>query len=167
MLRMLVVDDEPTVCDAMQAGLEEYCGATVLCRSTGGAAVDVMKNQRLDAIIADVDLPGINGFELAERAANLNIPILLSPGHPDAVAVCLQYSYPHLAKPFLPSDLAEKAIQIIRASAENIAQVRASTEKLMAGAADLDEAIKQARRTVDQSLSITARIVSGGGRVVC
>jgi DNA-binding response OmpR family regulator len=107
-----------------------------------------MKGQRLDAMITDVDLPDINGFELAECAANLNVPILLAPGHPDAVSVCLQYSYPHLAKPFLPSDLAERAIQIIRAAADNIAQVRASTAKLVTTAADLDEAIKQARRTI-------------------
>jgi CheY-like chemotaxis protein len=167
MLRVLVVDDEPTVCDAMQAGLEEYCGATVLCRSTGVAAMEVMKGQRIDAIVTDVDLPDINGFELAERAANLNIPILLAPGHPDAMAMCLRYSYPHLAKPFLPTDLAEKAIQIIRAAAENIAQVRASSAKLRATAANLDEAIKEARRTIAQSLSITARIARGGGPAVC
>jgi len=163
MLRVLVVDDEPTICDAIQAGLEEYCGATVLCRSTGVAALEVMKGQRLDAIVTDVDLSDINGFELAERAANLNIPILLAPGHPDAVMMCARYSYPHLAKPFLPSDLAEKAIQIIRAAAENIAQVRASTAQLTATAADLYEAIKQARRTIAQSLSIIARIARGVG----
>lgn len=166
MLRVLVVDHEPTVRDTIQAGLEEYCGATVLCRSTGVAAIDVMKDQRLDAIITDVDLPDINGFELAGRAANLNIPILLAPGHPDAMALCLRYSYPHLAKPFLPSDLAEKAIQIIRAAAENIAQVRVSTAQLAATAADLDEAIKQARRTIAESLSTTARIVHGAGPTI-
>jgi DNA-binding NtrC family response regulator len=163
MPRVLVVDDDLTVCDAIQAGLEEYCGATVICRSTGVAAIEVMRDQRLDAIITDADLPDINGFELAERAANLNIPILLAPGHPDAMALCQQYSYPHLAKPFLPSDLAEKAIQIIRAAAENIAQVRASTMKLVATAADLDEAIKQARRTIAKNFSVAERIVRGDG----
>jgi hypothetical protein len=33
-----------------------------------------------------VNLPEISGYELARRAANRNIPTLLSSGHPDADA---------------------------------------------------------------------------------
>jgi DNA-binding response OmpR family regulator len=39
-----------------------------------------------DLAIIDVNLPEISGYELARRAANRNIPTLLSSGHPDADA---------------------------------------------------------------------------------
>lgn len=161
MLRMLVVDDDPNVCEAMKAGLEDYCGAAVLCGSTGASAIEFLKSQRLDAAIIDVDLPDVSGIELANRAANLNVPILLTAGHPDAVSLCADFSYPYLAKPFLPSILAEEAIHIIRKAAENIAQVRDLSAKLTATAASLAEAIKTARGLIGQSTQIISRVERG------
>src|SRR6185312_2385554 len=156
MLRMLVVDDQPTVCKAIQAALEASCGATVICSQTGTSADAVLRSQRLDAAIVDAFLPDISGFELAERVAKLNVPVLLMAGHPDAVDVCATYSYPYLAKPFTTSKLADEVMGLIRCAAENIAGVLESSAKLRATATSLSEAMDQARRTVRQSAEIAA-----------
>lgn len=164
MLNILLVDDDPLVRDTLGMGLEDYCSAMVVCSNNGASAIEAMQHHRLDAMITDVDLPDFSGLELAERAANQNIPTLLVPGHADAVAVCVQYNYPLLAKPFLPSTLAEETLRIIRSAEKNVAQVRASSQKLKATAAGLAEAIAEARRLVAQTTLVIARNTSAGER---
>lgn len=52
-----------------------------------------------DLAIIDVNMPEISGYELARRAANRNIPTLLSTGHPDADIKLRDVQCPYLAKP--------------------------------------------------------------------
>ena len=158
MFRVLVVDDEPTVSETVQAGLEEFCGAEVMCRETGAAGVAALREKRLDAALFDVDLPDMSGFELAERAVSLNIPVLLMPGHPSSIDICQHCDYPHLPKPFLPEDLAERTLRLIRAAEGNIAQVRAATERLKANAAGLAETMADTKLTVAQTREILAQL---------
>jgi DNA-binding response OmpR family regulator len=155
---MLVADDEPAVCETVKAGLEEYCGADVVCCVEGTTALDTMRRQRLDAAVIDVGLADINGFDLAEHAANLNVPVLLVPGHPDAIEICRRYGYPHLPKPFLPEALAERAIGIIRAAKENIESVQIATTRLKGTAANLADAVREATRTLYETNKLVARL---------
>jgi len=160
MLRMLVVDDEPMVSSTVQAGLEDFCGAEVLCYETSSEGDVALQHKRFDAALLDVELPGINGFELAERAANLNVPVLLMPSHPVSIDICLRHGYPHLAKPFLPSILAERVIEAVCAAEENIAQVRAASVKLKGTASSLAEAITTAKHTVIETTALMARLTA-------
>jgi CheY-like chemotaxis protein len=45
-----------------------------------------METAGFDLAIIDVNMPEISGYELARRAANRNIPALLSSCHPHAGA---------------------------------------------------------------------------------
>jgi CheY-like chemotaxis protein len=58
----------------------------VRCERTGSLALQAIETAGFDLAIIDVNMPEISGYELARRAANRNIPTLLSSCHPHAGA---------------------------------------------------------------------------------
>ena len=63
---ILVVDDEPGLRDAIRQTLERT-GYRVLTASDGEEALAVLHLQSVDLILADVAMPGMNGYQLYER----------------------------------------------------------------------------------------------------
>jgi hypothetical protein len=70
---VLVVDDEADTRDLMQRVLEER-GATVSAASGGAEALRMMDTRRADALISDIGMPGMDGYQLM-RAIRANEPI--------------------------------------------------------------------------------------------
>jgi len=64
---ILVVDDEPTIQQALRWSLEEE-GWFVVSASSGEEALECLDAESFDIIISDVILPGIDGLQLLERA---------------------------------------------------------------------------------------------------
>ncbi len=75
--RILVVDDEPSIIDAVATALR-YEGFEVLEARTGRAGLTTAQTSQPDLIILDVMLPDIDGFEVARRirADGLDTPVL-------------------------------------------------------------------------------------------
>ena len=77
-LRLLVVEDEPKVAQALKEGLEgdHY---EVVVTETGEDAFFRASNEAFDVIVLDVMLPGRDGFEIVSslRARRVQTPILL------------------------------------------------------------------------------------------
>ena len=65
-LRILVVDDEPVVLEALEALLRQE-GHQVLTASDGEAALRQAEVERPDIILLDLHLPGLSGFEVVNR----------------------------------------------------------------------------------------------------
>src|SRR5215475_7311653 len=65
-VRVLVVDDEPTLTDLLSMALR-YEGCDVRSAATGNAAVRMAKDFRPDAVVLDVMLPDVDGFEVLRR----------------------------------------------------------------------------------------------------
>jgi len=65
-LRILVVDDEPVVLEALEALLRQE-GHQTLTASDGEAALRQAKAERPDIILLDLHLPGLSGFEVVSR----------------------------------------------------------------------------------------------------
>lgn len=60
--RILVVDDEPDIRDAICELLESCLeGATVVSAESGAAGLDIMRTQRIDLIVTDYKMPGMSG----------------------------------------------------------------------------------------------------------
>ena len=65
---VLVVDDDPAVLDAIASMLEDL-GCTVLTAGSGRAALDQLRqNDEIAILITDINMPGMDGHELAELA---------------------------------------------------------------------------------------------------
>jgi PAS domain S-box-containing protein len=65
--RVLVVDDEMDVMTSLCAILSEV-GYDVVGFSRGRDALDMLKKQSFDVLLADLDMPDMNGLELLQKA---------------------------------------------------------------------------------------------------
>jgi DNA-binding NarL/FixJ family response regulator len=68
-LRCLIVDDQPSFCEAARDLLEGQGVAVVGCAASTAAAVRAVQELRPDVALVDVHLGSESGFELARRLA--------------------------------------------------------------------------------------------------
>jgi len=85
--RILVVDDEPVVCDSVRRMLAAE-GHAVETALSGKAALDLFQKGRFDLIMADYEMPGMNGDELAAtiKALDRKQPVAMITAYPEALA---------------------------------------------------------------------------------
>jgi DNA-binding response OmpR family regulator len=77
-MRVLIVEDEPRMCDLLREGLYE-CGFSVVTAEDGSIALDIASTLELDCIVLDVGLPQIDGFTVASllRRQGNRTPMLM------------------------------------------------------------------------------------------
>lgn len=75
MIRILIVEDEKPIADLLDMSLTA-AGYVCDCINNGTDAADAAASRRYDLILLDVMLPGIDGFELMEYLAPLEIPVI-------------------------------------------------------------------------------------------
>ncbi|HWQ11325.1 MAG TPA: ATP-binding protein [Roseiflexaceae bacterium] len=81
-MRILLVDDEPDVAEALQRLLESH-GQEVTVAASADAALRAYRRQPFDLVISDVVMPGMGGVELVRRlrAADSRALVLAISGH--------------------------------------------------------------------------------------
>jgi two-component system, cell cycle sensor histidine kinase and response regulator CckA len=117
---VLLVEDEPAVRIMTSRALQEF-GYGVVEATGGHQALGVLerKDTRIDLLITDVILPGMDGPELARRAVELtpSLPVLFISGYTDDEIVrrgLLQEGQPFLQKPFTPEALATQLTRLLK-----------------------------------------------------
>jgi two-component system cell cycle response regulator CpdR len=99
---VLVVDDEPLVL-AITASMLEDLGCEVVTAANALQALAALSaDPRVEILITDINMPGMDGYELVEKAKRLREElgvILLSGREQDGS------EFPLIRKPFLESDL--------------------------------------------------------------
>lgn len=77
-MRILIVEDEKRMAELLRKGLQEE-GYVVTLEFDGQAGLSTAQNYEFDAIVLDVMLPGLSGFEVARqlRRSRRQIPILM------------------------------------------------------------------------------------------
>ena len=85
-LRVLIVDDDVSLLDAMQRALRDSMRTVVACDSFEKAR-QMLKDQTFDALITDVRLGAFNGLQLAVigRDTYPNIRLIVFSGFDDPV----------------------------------------------------------------------------------
>lgn len=83
-MRILVVDDEHKIANAIKKGLEQEAYSVDVSYS-GLNAYDLAATEEYDLIILDLMLPEMDGFEICEklRAKNIHTPILMLTARSD------------------------------------------------------------------------------------
>ncbi len=86
---VLIVEDDPAVRVLVSAVLSELGYAFVEAADANGAVPILQSGQRIDLLISDVGLPGMNGRQLAEigRQIRPDLPILFITGYAEHAAV--------------------------------------------------------------------------------
>ncbi len=78
MIRLLVVDDEPSMVMGLKDNLE-FEGYAVQTATDGTSALNSIRTNPFDLVVMDVMMPGLSGFDVCKtlRAENNATPILL------------------------------------------------------------------------------------------
>ncbi|NQW21267.1 MAG: response regulator transcription factor [Chloroflexi bacterium] len=75
-LKILIVDDEPDILELVQTRLE-MAGYETITAESGEAALKSFFTTRPDLALLDVEMPGMDGFELCERIRQMSdVPII-------------------------------------------------------------------------------------------
>ena len=69
-IHILIVDDEQPIREMMELLLSRD-GYQCLTAKNGDAALKILQNQPVDIVITDINMPGISGVELLEKARHL------------------------------------------------------------------------------------------------
>jgi two-component system response regulator MprA len=119
-IRVLVVDDEPAVRDAVSRALrlEHY---EVLLAADGAQALDTISEQQVDAIVLDVSMPAVDGLEVCRRLrrAGDRTPVLMLTARDavdDRVAGLDVGADDYLVKPFALDELYARLRAVLRRS---------------------------------------------------
>ncbi|WP_338786993.1 response regulator [Metabacillus sp. FJAT-53654] len=70
-LKLLIVDDEPIICQGLKMTVpwDEFCVEVVGEAYDGEEALSILEETHVDIIITDVNMPVMDGLELAEKVA--------------------------------------------------------------------------------------------------
>ena len=117
-VRILIVDDDPDVCEYLQKFLSKD-GYDVTTVSQPATVLDELKEKAYQIIILDLKMPGLSGEELLRqiRAVDSDICIIIYTGYPSvdsAVETMKQQVFDYIKKPFNIEDfraVIRKAVQ--------------------------------------------------------
>ncbi|RYG14862.1 MAG: response regulator, partial [Burkholderiales bacterium] len=118
---ILVVEDEPAVRMLVVEELEEL-GYKVIEAPTGQAAIPILEStQRIDLLVSDVGLPGMNGRQVAEigRQHRPGLRVLFMTGYAENAAARSEFlasGMEMIAKPFALDALATRIRAILDAT---------------------------------------------------
>ncbi|RJQ67901.1 MAG: sigma-54-dependent Fis family transcriptional regulator [Desulfobacteraceae bacterium] len=126
--RILVIDDEPAICDGCRLVLSEKSHEVDIC-STGREGMEAIRSNGYELILLDLKLPDADGMDLLKRLSEegLRIAVIVMTGYSsvqNAVAAMKLGASDYLAKPFSDDQLVmavEKALAAKRLTEENLA----------------------------------------------
>ncbi len=122
--RVLVADDDPTMRLLMPVALAGK-GFAVSVFEDGLAARDALQHASFDLVVLDVEMPGMDGLELArsmrQMPAYTALPLVLLTGRQDPafLAACADLGAHHLAKPIDWQGIAAIFSELLRAGARD------------------------------------------------
>ena len=121
-LRILVVDDNDDSLEVLCAILEGEA-ASVTCVPSATDAVAALETRHYDAVVSDLEMPGLDGFWLAEVArksaghAEVKLIALTAHAQPAVAEKSLAAGFDaFLTKPLNPEQLVETIAQSARES---------------------------------------------------
>lgn len=132
---VLLVEDEPSVRNVTRR-MMEIRGLTVLLAEGSDEALRISESYsgRLDILLSDVQLPGMDGPELAEKIRNArpDLKVVFISGYPreDAFANSVdEGNAEFLQKPFTPTQLTQVLVRVLGSTAATTTSENDSSEK--------------------------------------
>jgi two-component system OmpR family response regulator len=145
-VRVLVVDDEPSIIDVISTALQ-YQGFGVEAAGSGQEALDQVRRWRPHVIVLDVMLPDMSGFEVAKRLAaeRSAVPILFLTARnttADKVRGLTLGGDDYVTKPFSLEEVIARLRSILRRSGA----LQESSSRLRFEDLELDEGTLEVSR---------------------
>ena len=119
--RVLVVEDDESI-RAVVSRLVQIAGAEIIEAESGEAGLRALYAGRPDIVVLDIDLPGIDGWQVLERVRQLTeVPVLMLSAHDDElekVRALQAGADDYVTKPFGPQELLARLQAHIRRAAQ-------------------------------------------------
>ena len=117
-LRILVVDDDPSILRLVQDKLE-LAGYYVFTASAGQQALDLIARYGLPHLaIVDIVMPGMDGFEFCrtvQQYADLPVIMLTAVDEEETIIKGIEhFAEDYIIKPFSPRELAARVERVLR-----------------------------------------------------
>jgi DNA-binding response OmpR family regulator len=156
--KVLVVDDERVLAETIGYNLRRE-GYAAVAAYDGEEALQAARREKPDAIVLDVMLPRLDGFEVCRvLRRETAVPILMltaREGEIDKVLGLELGADDYVAKPFSPRELIARVRAVLRRAHGGIT-VDASPMVLRAGALEVDVRAHEARRDGER-MALTAK----------
>jgi len=149
--RILVVDDEQSISDLVSTSLR-FVGFEVRTAASGQEALRVAEEFKPQAMVLDVMLPDLNGFEVCEKIRNegQEIGVLFLTAKDtveDKVYGLTRGGDDYMTKPFSLEELVARLKSLLRRT--GVVSTDADEEKIRFADLELDEATHEVRRAGD------------------
>jgi two-component system, chemotaxis family, chemotaxis protein CheY len=119
MARILIVDDVASIRNIVSSMLEKH-GHRVFTAANGEQALDIANNKKLNLVITDVNMPGMDGitlisqFKLISHFKSTPIVVLANGAKDESVVKAKAAgAYDWIAKPFTEASLTQKISQVL------------------------------------------------------
>jgi response regulator RpfG family c-di-GMP phosphodiesterase len=128
--RILVVDDEPQVCELICAALRQESLPCLACNDPL-QAVDILLSETVEVMVTDISMPGHDGLELLAQARRLQptCRVILVTGVPSLrslSAALAAGAYDYLTKPFHIDELRDCVRRAVADDGSHWLSVRAA-----------------------------------------
>lgn len=138
MTTILIIEDEHALARVLQSYLERE-GYSVLVANRGDTGYDLSLTQKVDLILLDLNLPGMDGLDIATEVVKLkDIPIIMVTARVEEVDKLKGLEIgadDYITKPFSPREVVARIKSVLR----RVNKVRGETVKLSAASLEIDE----------------------------
>jgi DNA-binding NtrC family response regulator len=173
MARILVADDERSICDAFRVLLEAE-GHTAVIASTGEEALLLVREQTPDLAFVDVRMPGIGGLEVLKEvgqiAPELPVVVMTAYGTLETAAEALRNrAFDYLGKPLDVAEIRGVLRRALHAPAPASATTPVGADadprpRLVGQSAPMQALFKLIVRLADNDLAVLVQGESGVGK---
>jgi CheY-like chemotaxis protein len=118
--KVLIVDDDRTLCLLIKKKLEKYATAfTPLVAYDGVQAIEVLNQHAIALVVTDLQMPNMDGFallaHLSEHFPDIPVIIITAYGSPAIHKAVLESgAASYIEKPFVIEDLGQKILAVLR-----------------------------------------------------
>ncbi len=173
---LLIVDDEFLVCESLKEmlALEGY---TVDTAPDGNTALAKLKDNRYQLILSDIQMPGLNGFELLKemkgRSPNTPVVFITGHGHIDGAVEAIKLgAYDYIIKPIddlrlkltIKRALEQKKLQASYNSLKRRLKPWALEDKMVVGDRNMDQLLELVHTIADTMATVLITGESGTGK---
>ena len=118
-MKVLIIEDDPNIVEAILLCLQlRWPAVTTSSAAEGTKGIEILESDSVDAVILDINLPDIDGFEVLKRIRSFsNVPIVILTvrgEEEDQVRGLEMGADDYIVKPFSPRDVVARVNSVLR-----------------------------------------------------
>ncbi len=121
-MKVIIIEDDANVVEAVSLCLQlRWPEVTISSTAEGIKGIEILKSDSVEAVILDINLPGIDGFEILRQIRSFsNVPIIILTvrgEEEDQVKGLEMGADDYIVKPFSPRDVIARVNSVLRRAA--------------------------------------------------